>query len=126
MATFHPLMRAATSLPRFADFSRRLLAAGCAALVLALTIFAASPAAHEMLHDNGPGHEHCPQTAAEDHSCAVVLFASGVSLPVEPLYVLPPTTVPAGISPVTAAEVFLVSPRYLRQPERGPPAVRIS
>jgi len=107
---------------RLADHLRRLLALGCAAMVFALTIFAASPEAHRVLHadDGCPGHSHGP--AESDHSCAVVLFASGVALPVGPLYVTPPTAVPAGISPVTAAEVCLISPRYLRQPERGPPS----
>jgi hypothetical protein len=105
-----------------ADRLRRLLALGCAAMVFALTIFAASPEAHRILHedDGCPGHRH--GTAESDDSCAVVLFASGVALPVGPLYVTPPTAVPAGISPVTAADVFLISPRYLRQPERGPPS----
>lgn len=99
---------------------RRMLAAGCAGLVLALTIFAASPSAHELLHDDD--HEHA---VAED-TCAVVMFASGVSLPVAPLSITPPTNVVQGVSPVTAADVFLVSPRYLRQPERGPPTNRVS
>src|SRR5262245_35706196 len=98
-----------------ADRMRRLLAGGCAALVLALTIFAASPMAHGLLHD-GEGQ------ATADDACAVVLFASGVSLPVGPIAVLPPEVLPQGVSPLTAADVFLVSPRYLRQPERGPPA----
>jgi hypothetical protein len=114
-------MPAAEKPLRFADHLRRMVALGCAAMVLALTIFAASPEAHGLLHqdDSCTGHQH--GAAESDHTCAVVLFASGVSLPVGPLFVTPPTNVPAGISPVTAAEVFLVSPRYLRQPERGPP-----
>ena len=98
----------------------RLLAAGCAALVFALTIFAASPTAHGLLHDDD--HQH----ADSDEACAVVMFASGVSLPVAPLAITPPTSVVQGISPVTAAEVFLVSPRYLRHPERGPPLSWVS
>ena len=89
-------------------------------LVLALTIFAVSPTAHWLLHEEE--HEH----AVSDDACAVVLFASGVSLPVGPIAVVPPTTVACAISPVTAAEVFLVSPRFLRQPERGPPASWVS
>jgi len=111
---------------RLADRLRRLLALGCAAMVFALTIFAASPEAHRILHedDSCPGHSHGP--AETDHTCAVVLFASGIALPVEPLFVTPPTAVPAGISPVTAAEVFLISPRYLRHPERGPPLSGVS
>lgn len=97
------------------DRVRRWLALGCTALVLALTISAASPAAHGLLHSgNGDG--------TTDDACAVVMFASGVALPVGPISIAPPETLTAGISPVTAAEIFLVSPRYLRQPERGPPA----
>jgi len=105
-----------------ADRLRRILAGGCAALVFALTIFAASPVAHGLLNEDGHDHAH----AASDDTCAVVLFAGGVSPPVDPLAITPPTIVPQGISPVTAAEVFLVSPRYLRQPERGPPVSGVS
>lgn len=98
-----------------ADRLRRLLAVGCAALVLALTVFAASPVAHESLHDHTDGH------AAESDDCAVVMFASGVSLPVGPLAIAPPIPIGGGDSRVEVAEIFLVSPRYLRHPERGPP-----
>jgi hypothetical protein len=101
-------------------FLRQTLAIGCAVLVLALTIFAASPTAHGLLHDED--HQH----SVGDTGCAVVMFASGVSLPVAPLAITPPTDVVQGISPVTAADVFLVSPRYLRQPERGPPSTWVS
>ena len=94
---------------------RRAAAAGCAALVLALTILAASPGAHGLLHDGGHDDGH------NDHSCAVVMFANGVSLTVAPDAIVPPTIVVQGMSPVAAARIFLVSPRYLRQPERGPP-----
>ena len=103
------------------DALRRLVAAGCAGLVLALTVFAASPVAHELLHED----EHAEDVAVDDR-CAVVMFASGVSLDVAPLAVTPPTTAVQGISPVTAAEVFLATPRYLRQPERGPPQSWVS
>lgn len=110
------------------DWLRRSLAAAGAALVLALTIFAASPAAHEWLHaaSSGCSHAHGHAHGAggdtgDDAGCAVVLFASGVDLPVEPAAALPPRLVAQGVAPVTAAEPWLVSPRYLRQPERGPP-----
>ena len=112
---------------------RRVVASGCAALVFALTIFAASPSAHRLLHDDHHGHHHHHHHHDQDtghaetgDTCAVVLFASGVSLPVAPISITPPTTVVQGISPVTAAEVYLVSPRYLRQPERGPPLSWVS
>jgi len=105
-----------SALRRFlvSDRLRRLFAASSAALVLALTIFAASPQAHHWLHvDNAIG---------ADDGCAVVLFANGVSLPLGPLHVLPPREASAPAAAAVAAEVLLVSPRYLRQPERGPPA----
>src|SRR5688572_28106787 len=113
---------------RFSDALRRVVAAGCAGLVLALTLFAASPRAHDWVHcvekqqgANGDATSSLPASAATGHDCAVVLFASGVDLPVGPVSLLPPRVVAQGISPVTAAEFYLVSPRYLRQPERGPP-----
>lgn len=96
------------------DRLRRLFAASSAALVLALTIFAASPQAHHWLHVD--------DTLRADDDCAVVLFANGVSLPVGPLHVLPPREIATAAAHMAAADVFLVSPRYLRQPERGPPA----
>lgn len=112
------------------DPLRRILAAGCAGLVLVLTIFAASPVAHDWLHAVEKKHvcgEHpapaAPASTNADHDCAVVLFASGVELPVGPVALTPPRVLAQGVSPVTAAEFYLVSPRYLRQPERGPPGL---
>jgi hypothetical protein len=95
-------------------------------MVLALSIFAASPAAHTWLHASAtacPGHAHPDDPADSEHDCAIVLFAGGVELPVGPADLLPPDLAPRGVSPITAAEFDLVSPRYLRQPERGPPAL---
>ena len=103
----------------FADRLRRVLAGGCAALVLALTIFAASPVAHDWLHDGD--HDH----GGSGDTCAVVMFAGGVSLPGALFVPAPPEAFSAAILPVAATDVFLVSPRYLRQPERGPPVSRI-
>lgn len=114
---------------RLADRLRRVMAATSAALVFALTIFAASPVAHAWLHHGDLGHDHVASESAapstEVDGCAVVLFANGVSLPVAPLAVLPPTAVPSLGPRLTGADLFLLSPRYLRQPERGPPASRI-
>lgn len=110
---------------------RRIVAAACAALVFALTIFASSPIAHEWLHavekkhtcNEHPAPTTPPASTTADHDCAVVLFASGVELPVGPVSLTPPRVLAPGVSPVTAAEFYLVSPRYLRQPERGPPGL---
>ena len=104
------------------DRLRRLVAVACAGLVLGLTIFAASPAAHGALHADGD----CPHHTPSEDTCAVVLFAIGVDLPTAALGVSPPTAATADASPIAATDIFLVSPRYLRQPERGPPFNRVS
>jgi len=97
----------------FAELLRRLGAAGAAALVLALTVFAASPRLHEELH----GADHAPV----EHSCAVELFAAGVTTACAPVAALPPTVAWQAQPVVVAEEIFLAAPRYLRRPERGPP-----
>ncbi len=117
-----PVRRVEPSLPR------RLGAGLAAALVLVLTLLAASPAAHAWLHADPAecaGHAHAP--APEDHDadrgCAVVLMMSGVELPLEPLSPLPPRLIAGSDLRVTAAAPDLRRPRYLRQPERGPPGL---
>jgi hypothetical protein len=111
----------------------RYFAVVCAVHVLALTFFAASPVAHEWLHaaekpascHHHDESEHAPGLPP-DHDCAVVLFAGGVDLPVSPPALVPPRVVAREISPVAAVEIYLVAPRYLRQPERGPPVSWVS
>ncbi|MGD1030909.1 MAG: hypothetical protein ABSA05_07170 [Opitutaceae bacterium] len=49
----------------------RLVAAGCIALVLALTVLAASPPLHAWLHGE--------KALDADDDCAIVLFAQGVT-----------------------------------------------
>jgi len=95
------------------EFRRRITALGCAMLVFALGVFAASPVLHEQLHAG-------PQAVSDD-GCAVALFASGVSL-VVPVVALSPFSTQWSELPAAAARDFLPeSPRYLLQPERGPP-----
>ncbi len=86
---------------------------GCAVLIFALGLFAVSPALHNQLHP-------APHSSLDD-GCAVALFASGVS--VSPgLVALPPMAREGRDLPcIVSQEVFLDSPRYLLQPERGPP-----
>lgn len=105
------------SVPRtpFADFLRRLLAAGSAALVLALTVFAASPELHDWLHKG--------TDTGTDDACAVVLFSGGVPVVFDVPAVVPPAAEWTEAVRPAVAEIFVVSPRYLHQPERGPPAV---
>ena len=106
----------------------RAIAIGCAALVLALTFLAVSPGAHDWVHSASKAHT-CPDHAksipdpnATDHDCVVVLFASGVDTAVAAITLAPPRILTRSVSPATAAEFYLVSPRYLRHPERGPPS----
>ena len=108
-------MRAARSQIRSQDRFRRFIAGGCALLVLALSVLAASPVAHDRLHAAAPG------AAEHEDGCAVVLFSGGVSLPVGPIALAPPQLIQRGAAVAAVAELLLVAPRYLRQPERGPP-----
>jgi hypothetical protein len=105
-----------------AEFLRRLVAAGSAALVLALAIFAASPDLHGRLH----GHDHCPvheknADDSADHTCAITLFAGGLPVPHAALDLAPGAAAWHAQPPAVAERIFLTTPRYLRQPERGPP-----
>lgn len=94
---------------------RRLLAGSGVAVMLALTVFAASPTLHNWLHGEGDcgGSDACP----------VALLGQGLSLSAG-ITALPPVAHEwaAAVVPLVE-EISLVSPRYLRQPERGPPAV---
>ena len=101
-----------------AEFLRRFFAAGGGALVLALAVFAASPVLHDRLHT--------ATDTTHDDSCAVVLFAHGVSLPFGAIAAPVPPAACAAPAPAFPRELFVSPPRYLRQPERGPPASLLS
>lgn len=113
--TFAAVMSAAHQPSSPTGFYRRLVVAvGGAALILALSIFSASPVLHDCLHEGA---------TPEEDTCAVVLFAEGLTLPAGLLPVAPRALELAKSAPVVAREIFLIPPRYLRQPERGPPAL---
>lgn len=101
------------SAARSNSWFHRLSAMGGIALLLLLTASAASPALHHWLHDAAVDHE--------TDACAVVLFASGVTLAAAALAVAAPRLAWTAPRAVVAEEIFLLAPRYLRQPERGPP-----
>ena len=109
ITTFRPVMHRR----HFVDLLRRVSAASGAALVLALVVFAASPELHGWLHTG--------DSDSGEHSCAVTLFAGGVSLPLGTVAVAAPNTAWHERPAAAVTEVFLVLSRYLRQPERGPP-----
>ncbi len=92
---------------------RRLFSAGASALVLLLTVLAASPELHAWIHGDNSGHD--------DSGCVISLFSQGVSLAAggDALVVAPVEWLAAPAPVVT--EIFLTAPRYMRQPERGPP-----
>jgi hypothetical protein len=94
----------------------RLLAGASAALVLALTLAAASPAAHDLFHGGDHG------TSVQEHACPVVLLASGVDLPTAPTACLPPALVAEATLPVSPESLHLLPVPHRLQPERGPPA----
>lgn len=91
----------------------RWLAAFAAAVVIGLSVLAASPAMHRWLHE---------ETTDSDDACAVVLFAGGVALPMAGALAI---RCFAGrtIRQFLARAVLFLAPRYLLMPERGPPAV---
>lgn len=88
------------------------MAGGLAALVLLLAALAVAPELHHELH--------AEEMPSED-GCAVVLFSGGVPLMVDTTEVPAPVLVWHEPSRVKVRELFLASPRFLRQPERGPP-----
>lgn len=106
------------ALPRrlLLDRARQIIGLGSAALVLALTIFVASPSAHAWLHD-----DHGENSS--EQGCAVTLFAGGVAPALDHPVVVPPEDASRATRFAAIRELFLISSRYLRQPERGPPGV---
>jgi hypothetical protein len=104
----------------------RVLALVLAWLVFGLSLVSASPEAHAFLHRAAEAtaddchHVHSEPVDSPEHGCAVVWFACGVELPASSYLPLPAVTV----APATTVErpaLLLAPPRYLRQPERGPP-----
>jgi hypothetical protein len=83
-------------------------------MVFALGLFAASPTLHERVHSR--------MATGADH-CAVEIFANGISVPVGLEPIAAPSSVGVAEPPAAAIEICLSSPRFLLQPERGPPAV---
>ncbi|HYC71172.1 MAG TPA: hypothetical protein VEB66_08205 [Opitutaceae bacterium] len=113
---------------RPSPFHHRLFALLCVGLVLALGVAGVSDRLHAELHaaPSGCGHAHAPELpapdqAAHDATCAVELFAAGVSLPVDPAPVVIGPRAPIAKA-VGRADVFVApTPARLQPPGRGPP-----
>jgi hypothetical protein len=108
----------------------RIMAGCLALLVIALGLAQVSPEAHALAHGhNDHAHAGCDHgnvadkpVGDEDHRCAVELFGQGTELPVTPS-IVPSLRSWHETSFPAPTELYLSAPRYLRQPERGPPWV---
>ncbi len=105
----------------------RLTASLSVVLVLALSVFAASPELHGFLHDHGPATQagsHAGATADSDHDdgCVVTLFAQGL-LAVFGVLALRFAGRTLPLSAYTLAErVGPPAPAFLHLPPQAPPA----
>ena len=102
-----------TIIPATTSLLRRVTAVLAVAMMLMLTVANGGTVVHDWLH---PDSSH-----DTDHQCAVLLFANGVTLTSGTTALAGTELVWRGLPTVTVEERFLISPRYLRQPERGPP-----
>lgn len=91
----------------------RTLAAFLSATIFLLTVLVVSPEAHEELHSDA--------TEAH-HTCAITLYAQGVTTPVCQVQIPLPLEHPAEVARIAAAELRLPTPRYWLKPLRGPPS----
>lgn len=101
---------------------QRAFAAVCIAVLLALGVFGANGQWHGALHgaDHGPTSDVLPE---HGDGCAVDLFASGVSVPLEvPSAVAQPVVAATGRLEA-ARELWLAEPEFRLRPGRGPPRV---
>jgi hypothetical protein len=105
----------------------RMTAALAVALVLCLTVLAASPDLHERLHGHNAGaasaehHDGLPSKADADDGCVVTLFAHGVALALA-LFTLVFAGTTLRLSDFADVDrVIPESPRYLLLPTQAPP-----
>jgi hypothetical protein len=104
----------------------RIVASLGIVLVLALTIFSASPELHGWLHGHDHGadvahHDEHGQVPPDDDGCVVTLFAQGLVVPLA-LMALAFTGQTLRLLDFAMGErVIPESPRYLRLPSQAPP-----
>jgi len=131
-------MSPAPSTPSARRFFAGAFACVLSVLVFALGLLAVSPDIHARLHTHAHlDHDHDEAGAPADHvhsdgahlpaddaNCAIVLFAQGVSLPLElPRVTAPQPQVLVEFNPLSRDELRFSPPRYLHPPGRGPPAL---
>ena len=111
----HPLFRATA-----------LVAALC---VLALTVFAANPGLHAGLHGGDPvsagsqhDHDHGAPVGTAGHTCAVTLFAQGVTGLLIFCLLMLGWSLTASIVLRATDEIAVARPRYWLVPSHAPPS----
>jgi hypothetical protein len=115
----------------------RVIAGAGASLVLLLGVLSVCPEAHAWLHAHPAeteggchhGHGHGPHLPlapddASDKGCVVELFSQGVDVAGAACAVVVHFKTDDQGGGVSPEELHLSPPRYLRRPERGPPAGR--
>ena len=109
------------------DLMTRTVAALAAALVVVLSVLAASPELHERLHGQGPAHPAAShpsggaQATEDEDGCVVTLFAQGLVLPLA-LLLLAVCAWTLGLGGFDLVDrVVPAAPRYLRLPTQAPP-----
>jgi hypothetical protein len=101
-------------LPTLPPLFGRLLAGGCAALVVLLAVLAASPTLHEWLHRDA---------CAADHECAVTLFQHGADAAVAATTVAAAAWIVVALAVVAPIGPDLGWRRYWLPPGNAPPAL---
>jgi len=92
----------------------RLLASGCAALVVLLAVLAASPALHEWLHHDA---------GDTNHECAVTLFQHGAGLATTAIAVAATVWIVVALAITAPLGPDLDRRRYWLPPGNAPPAL---
>jgi hypothetical protein len=92
----------------------RLLAGGCAALVVLLAVLAASPALHQWLHHDA---------GAADHDCAVTLFQHGAGAAAAAIAVAATVWTVVALAIIAPLGPDLDRRRYWLPPGNAPPAL---
>jgi hypothetical protein len=100
------------------------VASFAAVLVLALTVLAASPDLHRLVHGHGaPPYADAShrQAADDDDGCAVTLFAQGIILPLAAFALAFSGRILRIVEFDRVDRVFAAEPRFLLLPSQGPP-----
>lgn len=92
---------------------QRTLAAVLSVTILLLTALAVWPDGHEQLHG--------ASASDTNHSCAVTLYAQGLTSATGQIDVLPPAEEWIQSATTPCDDLRLVAPKYLLRPLRGPP-----